>query len=243
MTTQVAETLLAASQASAVVEAAEAVSCALAAALKTRLAASRVSARSVSTQLGYDPLYLTNVFRGRYRFRVEVLFQVLLAVGDSPFLFLHEEHPFGGPAWAALTGKPPEGSEGSGGSRFLDTLSDRLAAEASAKEPEAYRLRIGELLRYHLRRAGLSQQEASLALGHGPGALGQVLRGYGQLTLTQVFGVLSLLGMRPGRFFLEVFLPTAINPADRAQEADLLDAFGELFAEMSEAFLARREGD
>lgn len=220
---------------------AEAASRALAMALKARLAASRVSARSLSLELGYDPLYLTNVFRGRYRFRVVVLFQVLLAVGDSPFLFLHEEHPFGGPAWPALAGKARDGSEGPAGSRFLETLATRLAAEANAKGPEGYGPRIGELLRYHLRRAGLSQQAASQALGLGPGALGQVLRGYGQLTFTHVFGVLELLPMRPGRFFLEVFLPTPVNPADRAQEADLLDAFGELFAEMSEAFLARRE--
>ena len=158
----------------------------------------------VSRDIGRHPNYLSRALRGAVEIKVRDLFAVLLQIHMSPrqvFLWLY---PFGGEVAAKRERDPAIGAR-------PDDSTERLLGRIEAEKghlrrtPEDWTTRVADLLRDLLRRKGLAQETASLALGLGPRALPQVLAGKTKLTLEHLFAVLALTETLPGRFFLELF--------------------------------------
>lgn len=158
----------------------------------------------LSRDLGRHPNYLSRAFRGRLRLKVWDAFAILREVHGSPRQFFTWLYPFGGPAAAAVESEPRYQAQAD---RSLETLLLKQEEKLghTRRDPADWTARVRALLRDLLRRRKLRQQQASLALGLGPKALGQVLQGQAQLTFEHLFGVLAYAETPPGRFFFELF--------------------------------------
>jgi transcriptional regulator with XRE-family HTH domain len=140
--------------------------------------------------------------------RIEEAFQLLALLGAEPYEFFEEIFPLGGEARTRLA----LSTQGDQGQRATSRIRDLIHREAALRgdpppTPRDFAARAGRLLRDALRRAHISQEEASRRLGLGPTALGQALRRTRRLSFAHLFGVLSLVDHSPGRFFEELFGP------------------------------------
>lgn len=206
--------------------------------LKKAIASAGRSISALSEDLGFHSLYLVRALSGARRLRVDLVFQILARLDQVPELFFADVFPLGG-AFAELRaraakGRPQERSESS-----LRIAVRDQARRRGAITPSEHELRAGELLRLVLQRRGATQRAASQALGLGPDALGQVLRGSARLTFLHLFGILRFTGTTPGRFFFELFLPRPPEPEEIHERAALLDVIERLVEETSKGLLAR----
>lgn len=192
----------------------------------------------VSRDIGRHPNYLSRALRGAVELKVRDLFAVLLQIHMSPrqlFLWLY---PFGGEVAAKRERDPAFGAR-------RDDSTERLLRRIEVEKghlrrtPEDWTALVAELLRDLLRRKGLAQEAASLALGLGPRSLPQVLAGKTKLTLQHLFAVLALTGTPPGRFFLELFGAPEEDALAALQWVRYLDALEKDYPRMLAAQAAK----
>lgn len=196
----------------------------LASAFAGLLERSGLGLAAASEKLGRHPTYLGRVLRRQTPFKVAVALQLLEILEVDPEEFFCALYPLGGVRVGTFT--PSElGCRGEAVAREL-LLAQREALIGRPRDVRAWVLRCGEVLRQLLRRRGMSQKEASRRLSLGPGALGQLLRGFAGLNLEHVFALLALLDASPGRFFLEMFRPggSALASVLWAEYLDEVDA-------------------
>ena len=158
----------------------------------------------LSRDLGRHPNYLSRAFCGRLRLKVWDAFALLREIHGSPRQFFAWLYPFGGPAVTAVESDPRYQEQAD---RSLEALLLKQEEKLghTRRDPADWTARVRALLRDLLRRKKLRQHEASLALGLGPKAVGQVLQGQTQLTFEHLFGLLAFAETLPGRFFFELF--------------------------------------
>jgi transcriptional regulator with XRE-family HTH domain len=214
---------------------------ALGQALQLLLREQRTTARAISRELGYHPSYLTRCFHGHRPLRVEVVFAVLEKLGEHPAIFFRSHYPLGGEILPLAKGTSLEALDLDGLPPLAD-ITRRFLARRGTFSPQEYRLRMGEWLQREIRKApGHSQRSLSRALGLGPTALGQALRGESHLTFSQVFAVLAALGIDPGRLFAALFLPDVESPSERLAREVRLERIETAVRLGQEGFLKRRQ--
>lgn len=158
----------------------------------------------LSRDLGRHENYLSRAFCGRLRLKVWDAFAILREVHGSPRQFFSWLYPFGGPA-AGVVARDPRYQAQADHSLDALLLKQEEKLGHTHRDPADWTARVRALLRDLLRRKKLRQQQASLALGLGPRALGPVLQGQAQLTFEHLFRLLEFAGTPPGRFFFELF--------------------------------------
>ncbi len=207
--------------------------------LKRLVHAAGIRLEDMSLSLGFHRHYLGRSLRGRLPLKVEVAFRVLNALRQDPHRFFEDLYPFGGPAMAAVLRRP---SPGGGRDESLRRLGRELRKERGEEgwSPALLAKRSGEVLRGMLRRRGIRQRDASLALGMGPTALGQVLRGYAELHFGHVFGTLGVCGAPPGRFVQELFGPRDQTLLGKMRWLRALDYAERVVTGMMETYARRR---
>jgi transcriptional regulator with XRE-family HTH domain len=181
--------------------------------LRVALEGAGVPLGQASETLGRYPEYVGRALRQREALKVLDLFELLPLTGIHPQRFFEIYFPLVQPLAGRPNSAPPGAAE----------LLERLQL---LREPAEWSARVAELLRRHIRRCGTTQRAVARALGLPRDSLAQRLRGTSQLTWAHVFGVLENLGMRPGRFFLELVLDERDLPATLAL-AELLDLWEE----------------
>lgn len=192
----------------------------------------------MSQNLGFHPHYLGRTLRGRLPLNVEVVFRVLNGLKVEPDRFFEDLYPFGGEGMAVVLRKP---SPGGGRDPSLRRLSSELRkARGEEWSPAALSRKAGDVLRGMLRRRGIRQRDASLALGMGPTALGQALRGYAELSFGHVFGTLTVCGAPPGRFVIELFGPGDAALLGRMRWLRALDYAERVVTGMMETYARQR---
>lgn len=177
----------------------------------------------LSLALGNHEQYVSRALRGVVLFKVELVYEILQAVQAPPEPFFSQLYPFAEhsleplrrrrhPAWGELM--PP--------SLERDAFDDEETPRFISPEEETRRVgrRLGELLA----RRGITQLDASQAIGLGPRALGQALRGASHLYWSHVFAVVDLLGMPMGRLWKEVYGPIPETPLTYLRWQQVLDA-------------------
>ncbi len=177
-------------------------------ALRDVLRRARMPLAVASRDLGREPSYLTRALSGRYRLRVQEVFELLLQVQMHPWHFFTLYFPLGGAGMVEM--RQPELATPDG----LARLAERAQLVATAHDAALggwdlaeWIERVSLVLRERIQAHGLSQRAVAEALGFSPGAFGQALRGGTALKARHVFGALAVLGINPGRFFFEVIFP------------------------------------
>jgi len=201
------------------------------------------SLRSVSQQMGQHPAYWTRALTGRRPLRLQGALELLAALRVDAEEFFEVLYPLGGAAEAKLTRPGPDLWDRQGSS--LRDMMRRARALEARREPTPAELtaRAGRTLIAMLRRAGLRQRAASQALGLGPGALGQALRGNAALNVEHVLATLALLDLTPARFFAELFGPDEEDVLAGMRWSRYLDQVEGLVASASGRLLAQKRGD
>jgi transcriptional regulator with XRE-family HTH domain len=204
---------------------------------------SRRSLRALSQEMGQHPAYWTRALAGKRPLRLERALGLLAALTVDAEEFFEVLYPLGGPAEAKLVAPAPDPWERQGLPSLRETMR-RARALSGEPEPTPASLtaRAGQILRQMLRRAGLRQRRASEALGLGPGALGQALRGNAALNVEQVLATLQLLGVTPARFFAELFGPADAHVLAGMRWSRFLDRLEGLVAGAAEGLLAESPG-
>ncbi len=191
-----------------------------------------------SRKLGFGPDYLGRAFRGRYPLRVELVFEILQRLTVLPFEFFDSVFPFGGPV-TLKAAKTRGVSDLPGEQRWAHYFRDQLLEQRPrcvGEHAEHFR----QWLRHAIEDREQTQRRISEALGRGPTALGQALRGNTELTFFHVFGVLHHLEVSPARFFVEAFGREAGNPAERIRRLRTLDYFERVLETTGAKYFARR---
>lgn len=207
--------------------------------LKRLVHGAGIRLEDMSLNLGFHRHYLGRSLRGRLPLKVEAVFRVLGALRQDPHRFFEDLYPFGGPAMAAVLRRPSPGGGRDEGLRRLGRELRKARGEESWT-PAFLARRSGEVLRGMLRRRGIRQRDASLALGMGPTALGQVLRGYAELHFGHVFGTLGACGAPPGRFVQELFGPRDATLLGKMRWLRALDYAERVVTGMMETYARRR---
>lgn len=195
--------------------------------------------RDLSAELRFGPDYLGRVFRSRYPLRVELVFRVLQRLTVLPFPFFDSIFPFGGPV-TLESAKARELVELPGETLWAELVRDQMLDDRPRTLAE-YRQRFGDWLRQAIEDRRLTQKVISEALGMGPRALGQALRGNTDLSFFHVFGVLEHIDVAPARFFVEVLSRQPANAAERLGRRRALDYYASTFETTARLFLERRE--
>lgn len=180
--------------------------------LKEATRASGRSSKEISRRLGKSPHFLSRIYRGELRLRIETLFSVLGALEIPPSQFFGRFYPLGG--WA------PEGRFGFAPDDPLAPLTLRLEREQLAKPPQQWAREAGRILIAKIVGAGRKQTDLSVRLGLNREVLGRALRGNSRIEMFHVFGVLHEIGLSPARFFAELIgqEPDAKAPSTTAEE-------------------------
>ena len=157
--------------------------------------------------------------------RLGALFAVLAGVGQRWFRFFERNYPLGGRRRTAA-----EERRGWAEDPVFREVVPQSMEEQPRLTPAKWAEETARLLRRSVARAGLRQRAVGLALGLPAQVQGRFLGRPAELTTWHVFGVLAAIGMRPGRFFAELFWPRTRDTGRRKMRAELLDALDHLLA-------------
>jgi transcriptional regulator with XRE-family HTH domain len=208
-------------------------------ALRQALRSRGTTLGEASSYLGRYPEYLSRALSGRVDLKIHDLFTLLQLMGLHPEDFFDIYFPVAGSATLGLRElASPEEDRARGIARRL--LHEGLQGRDRSISCEEWVSRTGSLLREFLRRHNVTQKELSVRLGLSGTMLGQRLRGDSRLLTWQLFAVLRLLGVDPGRFFVE--LVHQDEPlTERLRLSQTLDLWEQQHRDLAEQSLARRK--
>jgi transcriptional regulator with XRE-family HTH domain len=153
----------------------------------------------LSRALGRAPNYLSKALGSGAQLKVSELFELLWMLGIAPFDFFLHFFPLGGE-----TSIPPGAAEPQVARFPLSEPSTRRRTRDSARAAREEAIKVGMLLREHIRRQGFTQARVAQGLGLSPRALGHALSGSTRLHIAHVCAVLEQLGLSQSRFFTEL---------------------------------------
>jgi len=184
--------------------------------LRDAVRRSKLTAGEASEALGRHRGHVGRMTRGKAPLRVEEVFALLDVLEIDPPDFFTLYFPLGGEVESRLHLTHPREVRPSGGITLKEL---RVSARQSQGKPRLSSvgapLRCGQILNLKLRQRRISQRQVEEELGLGTNALGRALRGETELTFERIFAVLEVIGLRPGRFFVELLGP---DPEDLLDE-------------------------
>ncbi len=203
--------------------------------LRKVLRGAGISLRAASRHLGRSEPHVGRVLAGLYPLYVSDLMELLSLARFSAWDFFDLHYPFGGQKMFELRRgeKAPWIPRG--------RIATHQPRPSDPQGPAEWVEVIRDLLKDKIRDSPFSQRAVSRTLGLPQDALGLALRANTRLRLAHVLGTLQVIGVSPGRFFMEIYAPGESLPA-RLQWSQVLTEMERALALVAEGPPPGRRG-